>query len=110
MRKRAIGLFGGAVAAAAIAATAACNLGEPSVKGGSTGLRTAWGGPSLEGLWAQAYQIPMQRSARDAGKTELTDEEIAQRTADRDKPRPVQPNRGDRVAKRGTLEDLAGAY
>ena len=74
------------------------------------GARTAWGDPDLQGLWAQKYQIPLQRPARDAGKEVLTAAEVAQREADRARQAATAPKRGDRVAARGTLEDLTGAY
>ena len=72
--------------------------------------RTPWGDPDVQGLWSQKYQIPLQRAARDADKPTLTDEEVKQREADRQRQADTAPRRGDRVAQRGTLEDLTGAY
>ena len=72
--------------------------------------KTAWGDPDLQGIWAQKYQIPLQRPARDAGKTTLTAEEVKQRESARAQQAANAPKRGDRIAARGTLEDLTGAY
>ena len=72
--------------------------------------KTPWGDPDIQGLWAQKYQIPLQRPARDAGKTDLTPQEVAQREDDRKKQAASAPKRGERIAPRGTLEDLTGAY
>ncbi len=106
MHKRLLALLG--VAAVAMAATVFMNLGSKSVA--ATGTRTPWGEPDLQGLWAQKYQIPLQRPARDAGKELLTDAEVAERTAAREKQAATAPKRGERIAPRGTLEDLTGAY
>ena len=106
MDRRSLALLGAAtVVAAAIAfvrpATSAA-AAEPR--------KTAWGDPDLQGIWAQKYQIPLQRAARDAGKATLTPEEVKQRQADRAQLAASAPKRGDRIAPRGTLEDLTGAY
>lgn len=68
--------------------------------------RTPWGTPDLQGTWSSNYQVPLQRAARDAGKELLSDEEMAQR----DQEGSVQVFRGARIAERGTLVDLMGAY
>jgi hypothetical protein len=52
----------------------------------------------------------VQRPARDANKPVLTPEEISQRNAERAQQAASAPKRGDRIAPRGTLEDLTGAY
>ncbi len=102
MRKPMLALFG--VAAVVALSSLACG----PVSGDTD--KAASGGQDLQGTWAQKYQIPLQRSARDAGKELLTEAEVAQREAERDKPKPPAPLRGERTAKRGTLEDLSGAY
>ena len=107
MNKRLLALLG--VAAVVMAAVVFMNL-EAKPSAGDTALKTAWGEPDLQGLWAQKYQIPLQRPARDAGKEVLTDAEVAQREADREKQAATAPKRGERIAPRGTLEDLTGAY
>jgi hypothetical protein len=85
-------------------------LNPESGRAAAPGLKTAWGEPDLQGLWSQKYQIPLQRAARDAGKEMLTEAEVAQREAERARQAASAPKRGDRVAPRGTLEDLTGAY
>src|SRR5262245_16269536 len=102
MRQRMLALFG--VAALVGLSGAACAQAE-----GEAG-KTASPGRDLSGMWEPKYQIPLERSARDAGKTMLTEEEVAQREADRSKPRPAAPQRQNPNAKRGTYDDLIGAY
>jgi hypothetical protein len=45
--------------------------------------RTPWGAPELQGVWFVMADIPLERSAANAGKEFLTDEEMA--TADQKK-------------------------
>src|SRR6476620_4778247 len=106
MDRRSIALLGTAalVAAAIVAGTAG------SITAGGAPLKTAWGDPDLQGIWSQKYQIPLQRAARDAGKASLTPDEVKQREAQRADQAASAPKRGDRIAPRGTLEDLTGAY
>src|SRR4029453_18528427 len=106
MDTRSIALLGTAaiVAGALVAATA-----RPTATGAAP-LKTAWGDPDVQGIWAQKYQIPLQRPARDAAKPLLTPEEVRQREAERARQAANAPKRGDRIAPRGTLEDLTGAY
>jgi hypothetical protein len=70
----------------------------------SSGLKTPWGEPDLQGIWTDEYQTPLQRPARYAGKEFFTDEERAalddKRAATELRPR----------AERGTERDVAGAY
>ena len=106
MRKGLLALLG--VAAAIITVVALTTLSsDPGV---GAGARTPSGEPDLQGLWAPKYQIPLQRPAADAKKEVLTDAEVAEREADRAKRVATEPKRGERIAPRGTLEDLTGAY
>jgi hypothetical protein len=106
MNTRSIALLGiGALAAAAIVASAR----HPMAAGGTTS-NTAWGDPDLQGIWSQKYQIPLQRPARDAARSMLTPDEVRQRETERAQQAASAPKRGDRIAARGTLEDLTGAY
>jgi hypothetical protein len=44
----------------------------------ATGVpRTAWGDPNLQGTWFVMYDVPLERSAANAGKEFLTDAEVA---------------------------------
>src|SRR5262245_3571489 len=106
MDTRSIALLGAAaiVAGALVVATA-----RPTATGAAP-LKTAWGDPDLQGIWSQKYQIPLQRPARDAAKSLLTPDEVRQREAERAQQAASAPERGDRIAARGTLEDLTGAY
>jgi hypothetical protein len=65
--------------------------------------RTPWGEPDLQGTWSNATTTPLERPAKFGDRAFMTEEEIAaedkQTTIGRDK-------RG----KRGTDEDVAGAY
>src|SRR5262247_3298199 len=70
----------------------------------SSGLKTPWGEPDLQGIWTDEYQTPLQRPARYAGREFFTEEERAaldaKRAATELRPR----------AERGTERDVAGAY
>ena len=106
MDRRSVALI---LAAAAVAA--GIGLGHPSsMTAAGDARKTAWGDPDIQGLWSQKYQTPLQRPARDANKAMLTPEEVTQREAERAQQAASAPKRGDRIAPRGTLEDLTGAY
>jgi hypothetical protein len=70
----------------------------------SSGLKTPWGEPDLQGIWTDEYQTPLQRPASYAGKEFFTEEERtaldAKRAATELRPR----------AERGSERDVAGAY
>src|SRR5262252_4551766 len=70
----------------------------------SSGLKTAWGEPDLQGIWTDEYQTPLQRPAKFAGKESFTDEERAALDAERAAIE-LRP-RGER----GSERDVAGAY
>jgi hypothetical protein len=76
------------------------------VKDVESAARTGWGEPDLQGLWVDAYDIPLQRPASLAGKEFLTDEELEARG----KKAAAVPTFSARTAKRGTEQDVAGAY
>jgi hypothetical protein len=57
-------------------ATASKTSGAKTAKGG-TAPRTAWGDPNLQGTWFVLYDTPLERSAANAGKPLLTDQEVA---------------------------------
>src|SRR5215510_10567011 len=68
--------------------------------------KTAWGAPDLQGIWTSEYFTPFERPARYADREFFTEEEIAEL----DKERAVFPTFTARVAERGTVQDLSGAY
>jgi hypothetical protein len=71
-----------------------------------TVLRTAWGEPDLQGIWANEFATPLQRPAKYANKEFFTEEE----RADLDRQRAGMRTFSDRAAPRGTEQDVAGAY
>jgi len=73
----------------------------PSMAAGGIAVKTEWGHPDLQGIWAQKYQVPLQRPPRDAGKPLLTPEEVKQRETERAQQAASAPKRGDRIAARG---------
>src|SRR5215510_8402344 len=70
----------------------------------SSGLKTPWGEPDLQGIWTDEYQTPLQRPAKYAGKESFTDEERADLDAKRATTE-LRPR-----AERGSERDVAGAY
>jgi hypothetical protein len=65
--------------------------------------RTAWGEPDLQGTWFVMENVPFERSAANANKPFLTDEEVAAA----DKQKAVDPGRNARSAGES---DVSGAY
>lgn len=51
--------------------------GVPAAANESSHLRTAWGHPDLQGVWASNSATPLERPAALAGKKVLTNEELA---------------------------------
>jgi hypothetical protein len=68
--------------------------------------KTPWGEPDLQGIWTDVYQTPLQRPARYADKEFFTDEERKRL----DELRVEIPRADDRVAPRGSEQDVSGAY
>jgi hypothetical protein len=67
--------------------------------------RTAWGEPDLQGTWFVLYDVPLERSAANAGKEFLTDAEVAAADAQKG----INPGRNARAAA-DTAQDVSGAY
>ncbi|HEY7337460.1 MAG TPA: hypothetical protein VH639_21385 [Bryobacteraceae bacterium] len=67
-------------------------------------LRTAWGDPNLQGTWFVLANVPLERSAANAGKEFLTDAEVAELN----KEKAVDPGRNARSAN--AAQDVSGAY
>ena len=112
MRQRSIAVIG--VVAVMTAAVVLLQLVRPSTVAGQTqtgaatgtALKTPWGEPDLQGIWTNEFQVPFQRPARFADKEFFTDAEIAAL----DKERAGSARLGSRVAQKGTVQDVAGAY
>jgi hypothetical protein len=66
-------------------------------------LRTPWGDPDLQGTWFVMYDVPLERSAANAGKEFLTDQEVAAADAKKG----LDPGRNARSAG---AQDVTGAY
>src|SRR5581483_6162877 len=67
--------------------------------------RTPWGDPDLQGTWFVLYDVPLERSAANAGKEFLTDAEVE--AADQQKG--LNPGRNARAAEK-SAQDVSGAY
>jgi hypothetical protein len=66
--------------------------------------RTPWGDPDLQGTWFVLADVPLERSAANAGKEFLTDQEIAAADAQKG----LNPGRNARSADK--TQDVSGAY
>ena len=87
-------------AAAAPQSTSALKPGLPKP---GPAPKTAWGEPDLQGTWFVMENVPLERSAANANKQFLTEDEVA--AADRQKS--VDPGRNARAAGN---QDVSGAY
>jgi hypothetical protein len=66
--------------------------------------KTAWGDPDLQGTWFVMENVPLERSAANANKAFLSDEEVAAL----DKQKAVDPGRNARSGD--SAQDVNGAY
>lgn len=66
--------------------------------------RTKWGDPDLTGTWFVTEDVPLERSAANAGKEFLTDAEVAASDARKG----ISPGRNSRDAN--AAQDVSGAY
>jgi hypothetical protein len=69
-----------------------------------TSPRTPWGDPDLQGTWFVLAEVPLERSAANAGKEFLTDEEVAAS----DEKKGLNPGRNARSGDKS--QDVSGAY
>ena len=95
----------GALVAALAVGLALVQLGTVPVASQSLAPITAWGEPDLQGIWTDPYQTPLQRPPQYADQELFTDEERAAL----DKQRGAILRR-DARGKKGSEEDVAGAY
>lgn len=72
-------------------------------------LRTPWGEPDLQGIWANQTATPLQRPTEYGNREFLTDEERAELDRQRLERALADPGR-DRRKEPGTEKDVAGAY
>jgi hypothetical protein len=71
---------------------------------GGTSPRTPWGDPDLQGTWFVLAEVPLERSAANAGKEFLTDQEVAAS----DEKKGLNPGRNARSGDKS--QDVSGAY
>src|ERR1700730_7216257 len=106
-KRRVFGLMG--VAAAILVLLGLLNVTAVPVAGqgkaAAAAIKTAWGEPVLQGIWYQTYQVPLERAARVADKTVLTEAE--RKAADEARVAVVGRDKRSNV---GTEKDVAGAY
>jgi hypothetical protein len=69
-----------------------------------TSPRTPWGDPDLQGTWFVLTEVPLERSAANAGKEFLTDQEVAAS----DEKKGLNPGRNARSGDKS--QDVSGAY
>lgn len=80
-------------------------VGQTPAPAGAAG-KTAWGDPDLQGIWSNAYDTPLQRSARFAEREFFTDEERTRI----DRARTGLLSEDQRPHARGSEQDVGGAY
>jgi len=91
-----------APAAAPKAAPAAA--AKPGLPKPGPAPKTAWGDPDLQGTWFIMENVPLERSAANANKQFLTEDEVAAL----DKQKAADPGRNARSGN--TEQDVSGAY
>jgi len=92
-----------ALALVAVSMTGQTPAAPAKAKAG-TPARTAWGDPDLQGTWFVLADVPLERSAANAGKEFLTDQEVAAADAQKG----LNPGRNARSADKA--QDVSGAY
>jgi hypothetical protein len=85
-------------------ATAAKSTAKSAAAKSGSSLRTPWGDPDLQGTWFVLADVPLERSAANAGKEFLSDEEVAAA----DGAKGLNPGRNARSADKA--QDVSGAY
>jgi hypothetical protein len=101
-----VGVMGTVAVVTVAMATVAGQTPRPQAQSSGAAIKTSWGEPDLQGIWAGEFQVPLQRPARFADKEVFTAEEVAEL----DKERIAKPTFGEKRAERGTEKDVAGAY
>jgi hypothetical protein len=104
-------IIAGAVALAGVTVISVCIMParaqapEASAIASASALRTPWGEPNLQGIWADETETPLQRPAKYANQEFFT----ATQQAELDKARAALPGK-DKRAERGTELDVSGSY
>lgn len=101
-------LIGAAIVAAAVSvagqSTTTPRAATPAAPKAAPAPKTSWGQPDLQGTWFVFEAVPMERSAANANKQFLTDEEVAAA----DKQKGEAPGRNAR--QEAGAQDAEGAY
>jgi hypothetical protein len=106
-----LGTLSAVVGAAWLAVVVAGQAPGSAGKESKPEFLTPWGEPDLNGIWQVGYVFtPLQRPKELAGKEVLTDEEVAALETEHAQRMSGDGAGGRARAKRGTDEDLAGAY
>jgi hypothetical protein len=71
---------------------------------GTPAAKMPWGDPDLQGTWFVLFDVPLERSAANANKEFLTDEEVAAAN----KRKEAAPGRNERSSN--AAQDVTGAY
>src|SRR6516162_3186625 len=98
----AVGLASLAVVSGIAQTPASTGKSAKNAKAG-TAPRTPWGDPDLQGTWFVLEDVPLERSAANAGKEFLTDGEVAAADAQKG----LNPGRN---ARSTGAQDVSGAY
>src|SRR5579863_8213422 len=100
-----VGALVGVLALAQTPATTSKSKASPSKAAtkAAPSLRTPWGDPNLQGTWFVMYDVPLERSAANANKEFLTDEQVAAADAKKG----LDPGRN---ARSSGANDVSGAY
>ena len=78
MRKRVVVAIVSVLGSIAVLATAHLVSGQSSTgSNAGSSLKTPWGEPDLQGIWARDTDVPFERPEAYAGREFLTDEEVA---------------------------------
>ena len=85
--------------------TATATAKPAPARGVAANIRTPWGDPDLQGTWFVIEDVPIERSAANANKEFLTDEEVA--AADK---RKAEAQGRNTRAGAATTQDVEGAY
>ncbi len=100
-----ISITGQTPAAASKSKASKSNRSKSKAAAKATGVpRTPWGDPDLQGTWFVLADVPLERSAANAGKEFLTDAEVEASDARKG----LSPGRNARAADKA--EDVSGAY
>lgn len=115
MKDRRAAVIGALAAAAAVASLALATLGAqaPAASAVGNSLKTVWGEPDIQGIWANKVVVPLERPPAFGTREFKTDQEMAAARQDLIE-RAKRPGRDSRTVGGkpgiGTEKDVARAY